>query len=615
MKNTILRFGVSAVLLILSLALPLMAPSSGHAATGASAFISEEVATINGDVLTENELFFRLMLSAASDTVMDLVEDYVIIDQADTLGVTLQPNAVVEYLASAYPPEKLIALMDSFGEDTLEETVGTQLLALKIITTKVNLIVEEHDITISDQEINDFFIRNKPMWTTLESVRFSLIEVDTRASADSARQRIVNGESFEDVCRAVSTHPVTRDFGGDIGGFVPKGYATGERRLLEKTAFELGIGELSEPLQVQDKWYLVKTTDKLAYDEPTLDEMKDRIHAIIKDQKVQPYLEQWMVGLIDQADFEVKYPLLGENPSASFTPGANGSFIAPVVAVVNGLEIEEGALLFHLLRQHGSNAIKSLIQEVLFSQVAADLGITVSESQARQGLVDMYGADSLAAFETAFGTNAVILTYQRFMAANQALEEKKQEIIDEQGIVVGETEIHQNYLENLHKWTEPEKVRFSVIVSESQTDAASARQRIANGESFETVCADVSIDNQSREGGGDIGGVVVRGTLPGELSGVEDAAFSLNVGGVSQPIQAGYRWFLVKTTQKVDAYEPTLGEVRDMIYNTIIDQRIGPYFLGWQSLLGETADIDILYPIYIEPSESDGTSVENLIGH
>jgi len=265
MKNTTMRHAVSAVLLILSLALPLMVPSSGHAATGASKFISEEVATINGDVLTENELFFRLMLSAASDTVMDLVEDYVIIDQADTLGVTLQPNAVVEYLASAYPPEKLIALMDGFGEDTLEETVGTQLLALKIITTKVNLIVEEHDITITDQEVNDFFIRNKPTWTTPESVRFSLIEVDTRASADAARQRIVNGESFEDVCRAVSTHPVTRDFGGDIGGFVPKGYATGERQLLEDTAFALAIGELSQPLQVQDKWYLVKTTDKLAF--------------------------------------------------------------------------------------------------------------------------------------------------------------------------------------------------------------------------------------------------------------------------------------------------------------------------------------------------------------
>jgi len=614
MTNTIKRPVAGAIFLVLSLAVMLFVPSSGNAAAGPDEFISNEVATVNGEILTENDLFFRLMLSYAPDTIMDLIEDYVILDQSEVLGVTLEQNAVVEYLATAYPPEKLASLIDAFGEDTLEETVSVQLLALKTVTSKISWIVEEYGIDVTEADIREYYIRNKPLWITPESVRFSLIEVDTQSGAENARARILAGETFEEVCLEISTHPVTRDFGGDIGAFVPKGYATGDRVLLEDTAFALETGELSEPLQVGEKWYLVLTTDKLEYNEPTLEEMSEYIDATIKDQMVQPYLEEWMLGLINQAELEVPYPLLGEEPDISFTPGIDGSFIAPVVANVNGRMINEGSLLFHLLRQNGSEVIKSIIQEVLFSQVAHDMGISVSEADARAGLEDMYGEASFEVFETAFGTEAVIQTYQRFMEANLALNEKRLEIIDQQGIEVTDTELHQYFLDNVHKWTEPEKVRFSVIVCETETDTTTARTRISEGESFEAVCSDVSVDVQSREYGGDIGGLVTRGTLPGELSIIEETAFNLAIGSVSQPIQAGYRWFLVKTTEKEDAYEPNLGEVRDMIYNAIIDQKVGPYFLGWQSLLGETSDIEIIYPIYIESGDGNAGSLSDLIG-
>lgn len=595
-------------------AMTLLIPLKGSAQDGRQAFIHSTVATVNGEVLTEGELLFTLIRMFGEDTVYDLIEDEVIVSHAEEMGVELDPNDVVEYLTNAYAPEKLAALMDAFGEDTLNHTVGIQLLALQTVTTRIDQIVEQHDLEITEDQVRDYYLDYLPRWTTPASVRFSLIETETLEAAESARQRIQSGEEFAEVCRDVSTHVGTRTYGGDIGGLVPQGYSTGERALLESTAFELDINELSEPLEIEEKWYLVMPTEKTEYEEPTLEDMHDYIHAALLDELVQPYLESWMDNLFEDVQVEITYPILVETDAASFTPGAEGSFIAPEIGTVNGRPLPEGALLFHLLRQNGSNVIKSMIEEILFVQQADEMGVSLTESELQDELSNTYEPGVLEMLEAAFGEDAIERSFYRHLVSLDVMGGKWQEIIDQQNIEITEDEVMSYYLENLDQWVRPEMVRFSMIRVASEEDAVAARERITSGESFENVCSDVSIDDNTRPYGGDIGGPLPRGFASGASSVIEEAAFTIPVGSVSQPLEVGSAgWFLIKVTDRTEAYEPTLGEMREDIYSTLLEERVSPFLVGWRSQLWEEADITVVYPIYADNPSPDFTGGPGLI--
>ena len=591
--------------IIVIMALSTFGSATFGAGQGGREFIASQVALVNGSVLTEQELFFTLLREKGADTIDDLVENEIIAGHGRAIGVSLEPTEVGEYLVGAYAPEKLQALLDAFGEDLLDQTVGTELLAYKTVTRKIDGIITEHAIEVSEEEIRRFYIDNLPLWTDPESVRFSLIETTTEADATSAKQRIDSGEAFGDVCRAVSTHPGTRAYGGDIGGLVPKGYSTGERALLEQTAFALGVGEVSRPLQVEGKWYIVMPTEKTEYHEPTLDEMRDTIHAVLLDDKVSPYLEEWRGELWRSAEIEFLYPIYVNTPASSFSPGQDSSFIAPTVAVVNGGRIPEGALLFHLLRQYGSDVIEALIEGVLLEQEADRRGLETSREQAREQLTKIYQADKLAILDAAFTSDALNRAVERELASLQVMGTKIQEIVEEQNIEISDDEILQYYLDNLPRWTRPEMVRFSIIVVSTQDAAAAARARILSGEDFGAVCREVSEHTQTRAYDGDIGDYIPRNSSNQQNKIIEDTAFSLPVGGVSEPFQVGANWFILKVTDKRDAYEPTLGEKREEIIARLLQDRVAPFVFGWRRNLWAAADITVVYPIYADNPSPD----------
>ena len=264
-------------------------PTHAQAQAGPNKFISHEVAEVNGEVLTEPELFFALLRENGAKMFDDLVEDEIIVDQASDLGVKLDPSEVDDYLTSAYTPEKLAGLKTAFGESLLRDTISTKLLALYTVKAKVDKIVADNKIEVTDDEIQQAYLKNLPMWTKPESVRFSLIEVATQQEAADARAKILGGVAFADEARAVSTHAATKAYGGDIGGYVPKGFTTGSRAVIESTAFSTAVNDVSQPFQVDGKWYLVMPTDKTAYEEPTLDKMHDTVKGMLLDDAVQPY--------------------------------------------------------------------------------------------------------------------------------------------------------------------------------------------------------------------------------------------------------------------------------------------------------------------------------------
>lgn len=93
--------------------------------------------------------------------------------------------------------------------------------------------------------------------TTPSEVRASHLLVESQKMAEECRQEILAGATFDEVAKRVSKCP-SGSRGGDLGYFV-RGQMVPQ---FDKAAFELPIGELSQPVQTQFGWHLITVTDR-----------------------------------------------------------------------------------------------------------------------------------------------------------------------------------------------------------------------------------------------------------------------------------------------------------------------------------------------------------------
>ncbi len=136
--------------------------------------------------------------------------------------------------------------------------------------------------------------------------------------------------------------------------------------------------------------------------------------------------------------------------------------------------------------------------------------------------------------------------------------------------------------------TVAEMVHARQIVVASEGEAVAVLSRLAQGESFEKVAAAVSLDEQTRQKGGDLGwfprGL---GRIPPE---VEDAAFGGTVGQVQGPIPVDDRYVIIQVVEHQNR-RPLDEEMRGQLQALAFEE--------WLAVRRETAQIDI----YIEFEE------------
>jgi parvulin-like peptidyl-prolyl isomerase len=124
---------------------------------------------------------------------------------------------------------------------------------------------------------------------------------------------------------------------------------------------------------------------------------------------------------------------------------------------------------------------------------------------------------------------------------------------------------------------ETSRVHAAHILVATDQEIAVARARIVgDGEPFEVVAAEVSLDSNAFKGG-DLGWFTEE-TMVAEFS---EVAFSTPVGEVSLPVQTQFGWHIIKVYDKVT--EPAT--------STTIRQRKAQAFQEWRTGLLEEADI------------------------
>jgi peptidyl-prolyl cis-trans isomerase C len=251
----------------------------------------------------------------------------------------------------------------------------------------------------------------------------------------------------------------------------------------------------------------------------------------------------------------------------------------PVVARINGIEIKNSALDFaasevgpRLSSYAPEDRRRVLLQYVIENELMAEAG-------AKENL------DKVANF-------ADRVKYHQRRALRDAFFDT--------GInaTVTEADAKKVFDERISNLKPEQEVRARHILVDTVDEAKAIAERLNKGEDFAALAKEKSKDENAE--GGDLG-FFARGQM---LKPFEDAAFALDVGKISEPVQTQFGWHIIRVEEKRDRPLPTFAEVKEAIMAQLVQQKAQEVITGLRS----AAEIEIVDPALKPPSTPAGAA-------
>ncbi|NEZ47680.1 peptidylprolyl isomerase [Clostridium niameyense] len=163
-----------------------------------------------------------------------------------------------------------------FTKESLKENFKKQIIMDKVINEVTK------DVKVTEKEAKDYYNQNQYMFTEKPNkIRASHILVKTQDEAKKVKQRIDGGEDFAKVAKEVSQDPGSKDKGGDLGLM---NYSDLDPTFL-RAAIALKEGSVSNPVQTQFGFHIIKAVKKEEYPVKPFDKVKGEIEKQLKQQK------------------------------------------------------------------------------------------------------------------------------------------------------------------------------------------------------------------------------------------------------------------------------------------------------------------------------------------
>jgi len=239
----------------------------------------------------------------------------------------------------------------------------------------------------------------------------------------------------------------------------------------------------------------------------------------------------------------------------------------PVIARVNGVDIKQSELDFaasevgpRLGNYTPEDRKKVLLQYVIENELMAGVG-EKDKLNSAANFPDRVKYHQRRALRDAYFDASI---------RNVVSDEAAKKIYDEKiGSMKPEQEVHARH-----------------ILVATEAEAKDVAERLKKGEDFAAVAKEKSKDTSAE--GGDLG-FFARGQM---LKPFEDAAFALDVGKISDPVQTQFGWHIIKVEEKRDQPAPSFDQVKEAILSQLVQQKAQDVVTG----LRDAAKIEVVDP-------------------
>jgi len=154
---------------------------------------------------------------------------------------------------------------------------------------------------------------------------------------------------------------------------------------------------------------------------------------------------------------------------------------------------------------------------------------------------------------------------------------------------MSDADLKEYYEKNTAKFKEPESVKLSIISTKDENKAKDLLAKIKQGDNFSELAYNLSEDSY-RVKSGDVGYIHKGRMLPE----IDEVAFKLKVGEVSDIIKAQDNYFIVKVEDRKPEHQMTFEETKDRLRKELESERANELYRKWIESLRSKAKIEVL---------------------
>lgn len=224
----------------------------------------------------------------------------------------------------------------------------TQEARLQILKQMLHQEEVDDKIEITDEDIQQFYNENQELMAFPPQARIRYIRIGLGNSADeaeAAQQRadeayeklnpglFQQGEEFAVVAQEYSEDPETAANGGELPGLIGESediLAEFEMHPFHEAILNLRLDDISQPFEFGDSLYIVQVIERTETETVALEEARPFIEEILTQQQHSEFEVQLQEQLLEQADFEIYWPVLERYIQQLPTPVLPSPFDIPI---------------------------------------------------------------------------------------------------------------------------------------------------------------------------------------------------------------------------------------------------------------------------------------------
>ncbi len=260
--------------------------------------------------------------------------------------------------------------------------------------------------------------------------------------------------------------------------------------------------------------------------------------------------------------------------------------------------------------EEGKNVIASIkkrlsediVERLMILDAAEKADIQIADAEVEEQLSHVKGRFGDEGFENFKKDMGVDDEYIKNDLSKQMLIAKYVESLFKD-IKIEDGAIEEHFRENIDKYNQPEMVRASHILLKTEKEAKEIRKKVKAGEDFSELAFNNSIDPSAKQNRGDLN-YFPRGVMDKTF---EEAAFSMPVGSVSEPVKTRFGYHIIKVIDKKAPQKATLENSRDKIIASLSEEKRKEIIGTKIAELRKTADIEV--NVKIEGVTNDKDSV------
>lgn len=225
-----------------------------------------------------------------------------------------------------------------------------------------------------------------------------------------------------------------------------------------------------------------------------------------------------------------------------------------------------------IVESQKKDLVDSMIEQKILEQKSNEFKLFPDNNEITEGIkkqidsmLTYYGSEK--EFDNKLKESGLTQDILKDLIKNKIIEEKVYEYVGK-NITASDEEIKKYYEEN--KSTMTEKANTMVvahILVNGEDEAKAIKSRLNDGEKFDKLAKEKSIDTSSKDKGGNLGEIVYNN--PDYDSVFIKAAMSLKAGEISEPVKTSKGYEIIKILKKSEYPIKSFDKVKNQIKDTI----------------------------------------------